>query len=133
MNCSSAWLLCLCGFPGKNTGVGCHFLLQGIFPTQGLNLSLLVASGFFIAVREAPTCMYMHKHIYTEYTIAIILNNCYLFDQLKIRTIKVFTFIYSFSAFLFFLETWISNHERCWFVRCFFLSFDASGFCPLLI
>ena len=22
-------------FPGKNTGVGCHFLLQGIFPTQG--------------------------------------------------------------------------------------------------
>ena len=23
--------------PGKNTGVGCHTLLQGIFPTQGLN------------------------------------------------------------------------------------------------
>ena len=28
------------GFPGKNTGVSCHFLLQGIFLTQGLNLSL---------------------------------------------------------------------------------------------
>ena len=27
--------------PGKITGVGCHFLLQGIFPTQGLNPSLL--------------------------------------------------------------------------------------------
>ena len=25
-------LLCLWNFPGKNTGVGCHFLLQGIFP-----------------------------------------------------------------------------------------------------
>ena len=24
-------------FPGKNTGVGCLFLLQGIFPTQALN------------------------------------------------------------------------------------------------
>ena len=24
-------------FPGKNTGVGCHTLLQGIFPTQGWN------------------------------------------------------------------------------------------------
>ena len=24
-------------FPGKNTGVGCRFLLQGIFPTQGSN------------------------------------------------------------------------------------------------
>ena len=23
--------------PGKNTGVGCHSVLQGIFPTQGLN------------------------------------------------------------------------------------------------
>ena len=27
--------------PGKNTGVGCHSLLQGIFPTQGLSPSLL--------------------------------------------------------------------------------------------
>ena len=27
--------------PGKNTGVGCRFLLQGIFPTQGPNLRLL--------------------------------------------------------------------------------------------
>ena len=27
--------------PGKNTGVGCHILLQGIFLTQGLNLHLL--------------------------------------------------------------------------------------------
>ena len=26
--------------PGKNTRVGCHFLLQGIFPTQGLNPGL---------------------------------------------------------------------------------------------
>ena len=25
--------------PGKGTGVGCHFLLQGIFLTQGLNLT----------------------------------------------------------------------------------------------
>ena len=28
-------------FPDKNTGVGCHFLLQGILPTQGLNPHLL--------------------------------------------------------------------------------------------
>ena len=27
-------------FPGKSTGVGCYFLLQGIFPTQGRNLGL---------------------------------------------------------------------------------------------
>ena len=34
-------LLCSWDSPGKNTGVGCHFLLQGIFPTQGSNPSLL--------------------------------------------------------------------------------------------
>ena len=41
MDCSPAKLLCLWDFSGKNTGVGCHFLLQGIFPTQGWNLHLL--------------------------------------------------------------------------------------------
>ena len=34
-------LLCPWDSPGKNTGVGCHFLLQEIFLTQGLNLPLL--------------------------------------------------------------------------------------------
>ena len=33
--------------PGKNTGVGCHFLLQGIFLMQGLNLCPALAGGFF--------------------------------------------------------------------------------------
>jgi len=35
-------VMCLCpwDFPGKNTGVGCHSLLQGIFLTQGGNAGL---------------------------------------------------------------------------------------------
>ena len=33
-------LLCPWDSPGKNTGVGYHFLLQGIFPTQGSNPGL---------------------------------------------------------------------------------------------
>ena len=37
----SARLLCPCDSPGKNTGMGCHAFLQGIFPTQGSNPSLL--------------------------------------------------------------------------------------------
>ena len=36
-----AKLLCPWNSPGKNTGLGCQSLLQGIFPTQGLNPSLL--------------------------------------------------------------------------------------------
>ena len=31
---------CPWDFPGKSPGVGCHFLLQGIFPTQGSNSGL---------------------------------------------------------------------------------------------
>ena len=36
-----ARLLCPWDFPDKNIEVGCHFLLQGIFLTQGLNPLLL--------------------------------------------------------------------------------------------
>ena len=43
-------------FPGKTTGVGCHFLLQEIFPTQGLNqVSHIVSICFIVsATREVP-------------------------------------------------------------------------------
>ena len=34
-------ILCPWASPGKNTGVDCHALLQGIFPTQRSNLHLL--------------------------------------------------------------------------------------------
>ena len=40
MDCSPQ-ALCPWDSPGKNTGVSCHFLLQGIFSTQGLNPHLL--------------------------------------------------------------------------------------------
>ena len=38
--------------PGKSTGVGCHSLLQGIFPTQGLNRGLPISWATREAVRE---------------------------------------------------------------------------------
>ena len=52
-------LLCPWNFPGKNTLVGCHILLQGIFPTQGSNPSLLhllhwQAEFLLLATWEAP-------------------------------------------------------------------------------
>ena len=37
----SARLLCPWDSPGKNTGMGFHVFLQGIFPTQGSNPRLL--------------------------------------------------------------------------------------------
>ena len=53
-----ARLLCPWHTPGKNTGMGCHFLLQGIFPTQETNPGLLhcwqrlLPSGRPWAIRE---------------------------------------------------------------------------------
>ena len=41
MDCSPAQLLCPRDSSGKNTGVGCHALLQEVFLIQGLNPSLL--------------------------------------------------------------------------------------------
>ena len=41
MDYSPTGFLCLWNFTGKNTGVGCHFFLQGTFLTQASNLSLL--------------------------------------------------------------------------------------------
>ena len=37
--------LCPWDFPGMNSRVGCHFLLQGIFPILGLNMCLLYWQG----------------------------------------------------------------------------------------
>ena len=58
---------CLCSWnsPGKNTGVGCHALLQGIFPTQGSNpghlhcrqiLYHLSHEGSFVYVETCKIC-----------------------------------------------------------------------------
>ena len=46
-------------FPGKNTGVGCHFLLQGIFPTWDvfnlLGKLLVMADGKMAVILQ--TCI----------------------------------------------------------------------------
>ena len=62
--CVTLWnTACPRDSPGKNTGGGCRALLQGIFPTQGLNLHLLCLlhwQGFFTtsATWEAQAILY---------------------------------------------------------------------------
>ena len=45
--------LCPWDFPGKNAGVGCHFLLPGLFPTQGSEPESLVSPA--LAARFSAT------------------------------------------------------------------------------
>ena len=66
--------------PGKNTGVGCHALLQGIFPIQGLNPGL-------------PHCRWILYHlshqespIYINIYICIIYTQIYIFMMSMIQS-----------------------------------------------
>ena len=54
---------CPCDFPGKNTGAGCPFLLQGIFLSQGLNLCLLSWQADSLPLSHLGSPIYSKKHI----------------------------------------------------------------------
>ena len=72
--------------PDENTGVDCHALLQGIFPTQGLNLGLLHCRQilYHLSHEGIPIynriCMYdAHIHIlYIYYTHIIHTFHIYI-------------------------------------------------------
>ena len=58
-----ARLLCPWDSPGKNTGVGCYALLQGIFPTQGSNphfLCLLHYRQILYLMSHQGSPLYLH-------------------------------------------------------------------------
>ena len=79
-------------FLGKNTGVGCHFLLQGIFPTQGSNPGHinLLAGRFFTVPPGKP-----------------ILNtsNVVKYKHIKSYSQRVYYAHYALLPFYFFLST----------------------------
>ena len=70
-----ARLLCPWGFPGRNTGMGCHFLLQGIFLSQGLNLSLLhwQADSLPLSHQGSPVCALGNSNCQNFYVMGKII------------------------------------------------------------
>ena len=68
MDCSPPGPLCQRDSPGKNPGVGCHALLQGIYLTQGLNPCLMspaLAGGFFTTSATWEVSLSLYIYIYT--------------------------------------------------------------------
>ena len=65
MDCIPPGSLSAWDFPGKNTGVGCHFLLKGIFLTRGLNLCQLhwQVDSPPLTTREVLRCWPQHVEI----------------------------------------------------------------------
>ena len=60
-------LLCPWDFPGKNTGVSCHTILQGIFLTQGLyphNLCLLHCRQILYLCATWEACVFLYRHMF---------------------------------------------------------------------
>ena len=75
-------------FPGNNTGVGCHFLLQGSFPTQGLNPGLLNC-------RWSPTAPPGKPPITMDHKEELMLLNCGLGeDSCKSLGLKEIKLVY---------------------------------------
>ena len=79
-------------FPGRNTGVGCHSLLQGIFPTPGLlhyrwilyllshqGHPVLLEGAFKISVFTPPTISHTWEIYLYKATVFLLLKCCFLF------------------------------------------------------
>ena len=70
--------------PGKNTGVGCHSLFQGIFPIQGSNPSLPHCRQilYHLSQQESPNIVYLC--IYME-SRKMVLTNLYAGEEQRHR------------------------------------------------
>ena len=74
---------CLCSWisPGKKTGMGSHFLLQGIFPTQGSNPSLLHCRWTLYHLSHQGSQCASHQ-IFSEYLLSELITHDYSFSLL---------------------------------------------------
>ena len=87
-------LFCSRNLPGKNTGVGCHVLLQGIFLTQGSNPGLLCCRQIFYHLSHikedlnvrAKTITLRRKERYKHHNLEF--GNGILVMMLKAKEIK---------------------------------------------
>ena len=99
---------------GKNTGVGCHFLLQGIFPTQGSNLHLLhwQVGSLSVTHQGSPKTIYL---------LSILFVSIHLRIETLITRLRKSHLI----LFLYFLSLFTSYHFL--WNYCISSSWGASG------
>ena len=89
-----ARLLCPWGFPGENTRVSCHFLLQEIFPTEELNPSLLTLLHWWVhslPLEPPGKPIYIHAHIYMYVCVCVSFQS---FPLLVIRNTEYISLCY---------------------------------------
>ena len=93
MHCSPPW-----DFPGKNTGVGLHFLLQGSFPPGDQTQISCMTGRFYTAVPLGkPHCQMLHHPWIPEMTL---LSCEWRFCHTLSFKIFIYLFVYIFLAVL---------------------------------
>ena len=118
-----ARLLCPWDSAGKNTGLGCHVLLQGLFLTQGSNLGLLHCRWILYCLSHQGSPWYMERALQKPYRcIRFFIWENWTFQFLReIRTKtegKRITEIEK-RSWLFFItsrniRTWIKCEQKLW-------------------
>ena len=99
--------------PGKNTEVGCHALLQGIFPTQGSTQVSRIIGRFFTvwATREVPSnsnCLNLTKEWYLIWSYNSLLSQTFQF-LINIYMEIQFSSVQSLSHVRLFATPWIQH------------------------
>ena len=97
-------LLCPGDFPGKNTGVGCCFLLQGIFPLRDWTHVSCVTGRFFTTEPSGKTFLWLnYGQIKSESTWGL--------KVYQMTSRGGFKLSYYRSLYIFWNESWINFYE----------------------
>ena len=104
-------LLCPWDFLGKNTAVGCHFLHQGIFLTQGSNLCLLHWQADSLPLSHPESPLHWVK-------VLITLYNCR-------QCVQPLQFCFSLLNSL--LSTFLHKPQNCHSSHCLLQLFPTMG------
>ena len=95
MDCSLPGFFSPWDFQGKDTGVDCHFLLQGIFQTQGWNLSLLYGQGVSL-----PLGYQRRPFLYSTWSLLSFWDELFILNNLRTCLsyfLNIFLLFLSFS------------------------------------
>ena len=112
-------LPCPWNSPGKNTGVNCHFLLQGIFLTQGSNVSCIRRQILYLLSHQGSPYIYWHW--------VISLSHLQMNTQWRNPSIK--TLMNTLST--------VQNCNLSGYSQCLMVPRSSTGFCgytcPLIL
>ena len=99
-------LLCPWDSPGKNTGVGCHVLLQGIFLTQRSKLHLFCFLRWLVcSLPLAPP---------GKWVVVVIVGAFLLASSIPVVWLYLLVYFYIFSSHLIYLFRTLVGLKRCW-------------------